>query len=67
LVTTIAELTKTGQRSYGQVNAKDKRGEGGWAIDLIGNFFTLISMPNWKLNQFRVDFKPEQDNTAMAK
>jgi hypothetical protein len=30
---------------------EDKRGQGGRAIYLIGNFFTLISMPNWKLSQ----------------
>ncbi|XP_076274954.1 piwi-like protein Siwi [Rhynchophorus ferrugineus] len=40
-----------------------KQGSDGEKILLKANFFPLLSATKWGLNQYRVDFKPELDNT----
>ena len=31
------------------------------------NYFKMFGKPDWRLLQYRVDFKPEEDNTAVKK
>ena len=42
-------------------------GEGGREIHVLANYFALTGIPNWKLLQYHVDFKPDEDNTFIRK
>ena len=44
-----------------------KQGAGGKEITLQSNFFELIAKPNWRLLQYRVDMKPDVENTKVKK
>ena len=44
-----------------------KQGAGGKEINLASNYFELIAKPNWRLMQYRVDMKPEVENTKVRK
>ena len=44
-----------------------KQGEGGTDIAVTSNYFELISKPNWRLLQYRVDMKPDIDHTGVRK
>ena len=44
-----------------------KQGAGGKEISLASNYFELIAKPNWRLMQYRVDMKPEVENTKVRK
>ncbi|KAJ8934127.1 hypothetical protein NQ314_013586 [Rhamnusium bicolor] len=48
-------------------NVQSKMGQSGQQIKLIANYFTLIEAGKWGLNQYRVDFNPEIDNTRQRK
>ena len=45
----------------------NKQGAGGKEINLASNYFELIAKPNWRLMQYRVDMKPEVENTKVRK
>ena len=36
-------------------------------MDITTNYFKMFGKPDWCLMQYRVDFKPEEDNTAVRK
>ncbi|XP_021954721.1 piwi-like protein Siwi [Folsomia candida] len=46
-----------------------KKGDGGRAISLAANYFTiqLRKMEQWRLNQYRIDFEPDQDSKRIRK
>ena len=44
-----------------------KKGDGGIEIDVATNCFKMSLKPNWKLNQYRVDFNPAEDDTRIRK
>ena len=44
-----------------------KKGDGGMAIEVATNCFKILLKPNWKLNQYRVDFTPAEDDTRIRK
>ncbi|KAG7210785.1 hypothetical protein KM043_012278 [Ampulex compressa] len=44
-----------------------KKGMAGSGVLLQSNYFKLLSMPDWCLYQYRVDFAPEEDRTAVRK
>ena len=44
-----------------------KQGAGGKEITLNSNYFELIAKPNWRLIQYRVDMKPDVENTKVKK
>ena len=44
-----------------------KMGAGGKEISLASNYFEVIAKPNWRLHQYRVDMKPEVENTKVRK
>ncbi|XP_071451849.1 piwi-like protein Siwi [Hetaerina americana] len=44
-----------------------KRGESGSSIDLTSNYFRLVAQTNWCLYQYRVDFSPEEERTAIKR
>jgi len=44
-----------------------KQGKGGKDCNLLANYFMLTGKTDWKLMQYRVDFKPELDETFIKK
>ncbi|KAF6198266.1 hypothetical protein GE061_008013 [Apolygus lucorum] len=44
-----------------------KKGEAGQKVMLQANYFNLNTRPDWSLYQYRVDFAPEEDRTAVKK
>ena len=44
-----------------------KQGAGGQGINLATNYFEVIAKPNWRLHQYRVDMKPDVENTKVRK
>jgi len=44
-----------------------KKGSEGAKLRLRSNFFPITKLPNWRLYQYRVDFKPEIDYTKEKK
>ena len=44
-----------------------KQGAGGKQINLTSNYFELIAKPNWRLLQYRVDMRPDEENTKVRK
>lgn len=46
---------------------KDKKGTSGQAIIVKANYFTLLKATDWAIHQYRVDFAPEEDRTAVRK
>jgi len=46
---------------------QSKKGAGGMDIALGTNYFQLVAKPNWRLLQYRVDMKPDIDNTRVKK
>ena len=40
-------------------------GTTGQPIRVNANYFSLPTVPNWGLQQYRVDFKPEEDRNAV--
>ncbi|XP_011305104.1 protein aubergine-like [Fopius arisanus] len=47
--------------------ASNKRGSSGQGILLEANYFKVIEKPDWCLQQYRVDFHPEETNTHIKK
>ena len=45
----------------------DKTGNRGSAIELCTNYFAVNKMPKARLEQYRVDFKPDTDNMFLKK
>lgn len=45
----------------------DKKGKIGAEVNLESNHFKLMTVPNWCLYQYRVDFVPEEDRTFVRK
>lgn len=39
----------------------------GTPINIVTNYFKLMTRPNWTLYQYRVDVSPEEDRTAVRK
>ena len=48
-------------------NVNCKKGAGGQEISLTSNYYEVISKPNWRLNQYRVDMKPDVDLTKVRR
>ena len=48
-------------------NVSSKKGAGGVEIELASNFYEMVKKPNWRLLQYRVDFKPDVDLTKARK
>ena len=48
-------------------NINSKKGAGGKEIALATNYFEVISKPNWRLNQYRVDMRPDVDQTKVRR
>ncbi|KMQ97723.1 protein piwi [Lasius niger] len=46
---------------------QDKRGSSGTKIMLQANYFKLLKATDWAIHQYRVDFAPEEDRTAVRK
>ena len=46
---------------------QSKQGEGGTEVTLASNYLELISKPNWRLLQYRVDMKPDIEHTGTRK
>jgi len=46
---------------------QSKRGDGGTEVTVATNYFEVISKPNWRLLQYRVDMKPAMEHTGMRK
>jgi len=44
-----------------------KQGKKGQVLDVITNYFYMNKKPNFKLNQYRVDFSPREDLTYIKK
>ncbi|XP_077286182.1 piwi like RNA-mediated gene silencing protein aubergine [Arctopsyche grandis] len=44
-----------------------KTGVQGTPVNLVTNYFKLMTRPNWTLYQYRVDISPEEDRTAVRK
>ena len=44
-----------------------KKGIGGIECNLTSNYFELVAKPSWRLLQYRVDMKPDIDNTKVYK
>ena len=42
-------------------------GKSGISVEIATNYFKMFGNPGWRLLQYRVDFKPEEDNTAVRK
>ena len=42
---------------------KSKQGSGGTPMDCTSNYFKLVGKPNWRLMQYRVDTKPNVEDT----
>ena len=45
----------------------DKKGARGSFVELCTNYFAVNKMPNKRLEQWRIDFKPETDNMFLKK
>ena len=48
-------------------NLQSKRGEGGTEVNVATNYFEVVSKPNWRLLQYRVDMKPAIEHPGMRK
>ncbi|XP_026764636.1 piwi-like protein Siwi [Galleria mellonella] len=46
---------------------QSKKGTSGTPLDLIANYFTVKTTPQWSLYQYHVDISPEEDNTTVRK
>ncbi|CAG9785688.1 unnamed protein product [Diatraea saccharalis] len=44
-----------------------KKGSSGTPIDLLANYFTVETTPQWRLYQYHVDVTPEEDSTGVRK
>lgn len=42
-------------------------GQSGRVVDLIANYFTVQTTPQWCLYQYHVDITPEEDSTGVRK
>lgn len=49
------------------IMANTKKATDGTQLSLKSNFFPITKLPNWRLYQYRVDFKPEIDYTREKK
>ncbi|XP_028164126.1 piwi-like protein Siwi [Ostrinia furnacalis] len=48
-------------------HVETKKGSSGTVIDLMANYFTVKTTPQWRLYQYHVDFDPEEDSTGVRK
>ncbi|KAL0880899.1 hypothetical protein ABMA27_002071 [Loxostege sticticalis] len=48
-------------------HVETKKGASGQAIDLMANYFTVQTTPQWCLYQYHVDIDPEEDSTGVRK
>lgn len=46
---------------------ENKKGNSGHRIELQTNYFKLPKLTDWAIHQYRVDFAPEEDRTAVRK
>jgi len=46
---------------------ENKKGTSGQEVHILSNYFRLFSKTNWRLLQYRVDFKPDEDQTFIRK
>ena len=44
---------------------QSKRSDGGTEVKVATNYFEVISKPNWRLLQYRVDMTPAMEHTGM--
>ncbi|XP_072938555.1 piwi-like protein Siwi [Epargyreus clarus] len=44
-----------------------KKGSTGMPLDLMANYFTVETTPQWRLHQYHVDISPEEDRTHVRK
>ncbi|XP_014477907.1 PREDICTED: protein aubergine-like [Dinoponera quadriceps] len=63
-----------GRRSFLQTtfvtkpsNLVTKKGTSGEQIILQSNYFKLLTLPNWCLYKYRVDYEPEEERTVVRK
>ncbi|XP_064461230.1 piwi-like protein 1 [Ornithodoros turicata] len=45
----------------------DKRGESGVGVKLMCNYFQLVTMPNWAIQQYHVEFAPNIESSRMRR
>jgi hypothetical protein len=62
-------LERLSNRAIVVTRPKDfvKQGKKGQVLDVITNYFYMNKKPNFKLNQYRVDFSPREDLTYIKK
>ncbi|XP_059049511.1 piwi-like protein Siwi isoform X2 [Achroia grisella] len=46
---------------------QSKKGSTGTPLDLLANYFTVQTTPQWSLYQYHVDVSPEEDSTVVRK
>lgn len=48
-------------------SVQSKKGISGTPLDVIANYFTVETTPQWRLYQYRVDISPDEDSTGVRK
>ncbi|KAL4715482.1 hypothetical protein ACJJTC_009108 [Scirpophaga incertulas] len=48
-------------------HVESKKGTSGTPLDLLANYFTVQTTPQWSLYQYHVDVSPEEDSTGVRK